>query len=57
MWPPSGGNAELLADAKIVVEYGHSTSVEFFVASTLTLWQRRKCVGGRNALFVKSAVF
>jgi len=30
-------DAELLADAEIVVEYRHSTSVEFFVASTLTL--------------------
>ena len=31
---------ELLADAKVVVEYGHSTPVEFFVANVLAAVMR-----------------
>ena len=38
--PNRGGDKELLADAEIVVEYGHSTSVEFFVADRLAAVMR-----------------
>jgi len=34
-YPDSGVDAELLSDVIIVVQYGHSTTVEFFVANVL----------------------
>ena len=46
--PHYATDAELLADLHIVVEYGHSTAVEFFCRRTL---------GGRNVLLREEHMF